>query len=150
MDSSIAFEAVSIDTSVKMTANIDFEGIGISILNRGMHEMMYISFRGLELRYVDTQTSYSASVNCKWIQMDNQLFGGLYPIVLYPSVLPKDGKDLESHPTLQASVIVLKDESELLPIYLILLDDLLTSLSFSSARSVVHQIVSDLRFNLAV
>ncbi|CED84268.1 Vacuolar protein sorting-associated protein [Phaffia rhodozyma] len=111
LDSTVAFEAISIDTSVTMTINVDFEGIGISILNKGMHEMVYISFRGLELRYVDTATSYSVSVNCKWIQVDNQLFGGLYPIILYPSVVPKDGKDLESHPTLQASVIVLKDES---------------------------------------
>ena len=38
------------------------------------------------------------------------LFGGLYPILLYPSVIPKDGKELEVHPSLQASVIVLKDE----------------------------------------
>lgn len=43
---------------------------------------------------------------------DNQLFGGLYPILLYPSVIPKDGKELEVHPSLQASVIILKDDCE--------------------------------------
>jgi vacuolar protein sorting-associated protein 13A/C len=34
----------------------------------------------------------------KWIQIDNQLFGGLYPILLYPSVIPKDSKELEIRP----------------------------------------------------
>ena len=34
---------------------------------------------------------------------------GLFPIILYPTVVPKDGKELESHPTLQASVAILKD-----------------------------------------
>lgn len=111
MDSNVAFEAVPTDTSVNMTISVDFEGVGISVVNKRMQELVYVSFRGLELRYVDTATSYSASVNCKWIQIDNQLFGGIYPIIFYPSVAPKDGKDLDSHPTLQSSVIVLKDES---------------------------------------
>jgi vacuolar protein sorting-associated protein 13A/C len=111
MDSNVAFEAVPTDTSVNMTISVDFEGVGISVVNKRMQELVYMSFRGLELRYVDTATSYSASVNCKWIQIDNQLFGGIYPIIFYPSVAPKDGKDLDSHPTLQSSVIVLKDES---------------------------------------
>lgn len=114
MDSSVAFEAVPTYTSVNMTISVDFEGVGISVVNKRMQELVYMSFRGLELRYVDTATSYSASVNCKWIQVDNQLFGGIYPIIFYPSVAPKDGKDLDSHPTLQSSVIVLKDESEFL------------------------------------
>lgn len=112
MDSAVAFEAVPTDTSVNMTISVEFEGIGISVLNKKVQEMIYVSFRGLELQYIDTATSYSASVNCKWIQIDNQLFGGLYPIIFYPTVVPKDEKDLESHPTLQGSVIVLKDESE--------------------------------------
>jgi vacuolar protein sorting-associated protein 13A/C len=114
MDSTIAFEAVPTDTSVNMTISVEFEGIGISVLNKKVQEMIYVSFRGLELQYIDTATSYSASVNCKWIQIDNQLFGGLYPIIFYPTVVPKDEKDLESHPTLQGSVIVLKDESSYL------------------------------------
>lgn len=111
IDSSVAFEAVATDTSVNTTLNFEFEGIGISVLDKKMHELVYITFRRLELHYVDTVSSYSASIDCKWIQIDNQLFGGLYPIILYPTNIPKDGKELEAHPTLQASVIVLKDES---------------------------------------
>jgi vacuolar protein sorting-associated protein 13A/C len=111
IDSNIAFEAVATDTSVNMTLNLELEGIGISVLNKKMHELVYITFRRLELHYVDTVSSYSASIDCKWIQIDNQLFGGLYPIILYPTNIPKDGKELEAHPTLQASVIVLKDEA---------------------------------------
>lgn len=145
MDSTVAFEAVPTDTSVNMTISVEFEGIGISVLNKKVQEMVYVSFRGLELRYIDTATSYSASVNCKWIQIDNQLFGGLFPIILYPSVVPKDEKDLESHPTLQASVIVLKDESESNALVHFGIQMMLTLVHplFSSPRSPVHQVRVD-------
>jgi vacuolar protein sorting-associated protein 13A/C len=79
MDSTMAFEAVATDISVTMTVNVELEGVGISVLNRTVHEMVYLSFRGLELKYIDTVSSYSASFNCKWIQVDNQLFGGVSP-----------------------------------------------------------------------
>lgn len=98
-----------------------------------MQELVYISFRGVSATYTDSTTSIAYDLGVKWIQIDNQLFGecslhscpeyshsimmhtlgGLYPILLYPSVIPSDGKDLEVHPSLQGSVVVLKDEGQL-------------------------------------
>jgi vacuolar protein sorting-associated protein 13A/C len=71
-----------------------------------------MSFRGLKIAYTDYPQYYEASLDCKWIQIDNQRFGNTYPMVLYPTVVPKDGKELESHPTLQLSAAILKDEGE--------------------------------------
>lgn len=105
------FVAVDVDTNILTALNLDFEGVGISLINQNVQELAYVSFRGLELHYTESEVTTAVNVICKWIQIDNQLFGGLFPIVLYPTVLPKDGKDLEVHPTLQASVIMLKDES---------------------------------------
>jgi vacuolar protein sorting-associated protein 13A/C len=76
-------------------------------------ELLYMSLRGLKLGYNDYESMYSVAVDCKWIQIDNQLFGGLFPIILYPTVVPKDGKELESHPTLQTMCSVLKDQCKL-------------------------------------
>ncbi|KAK4050444.1 Vacuolar protein sorting-associated protein 13 [Microbotryomycetes sp. JL201] len=105
------FEAVDVEVKTTFSFGINLEGVGISIVNKRMQELVYASFRGLSAKYMDSTTNVSYDVSCKWIQVDNQLFGGLYPILLYPSVIPKDGKELEVHPSLQASVIILKDDS---------------------------------------
>ncbi|ORY90221.1 hypothetical protein BCR35DRAFT_261800 [Leucosporidium creatinivorum] len=105
------FEAVDVDVVTTFSFGVSLEGVGISIVNKKMQELIYASFRGLTAKYSDSTTNVAYDVSCKWIQVDNQLFGGLYPILLYPSVIPKDGKELEVHPSLQASVIILKDEA---------------------------------------
>ncbi len=104
------FEEVKVDVATTFSFGVSFEGVGISLVNKKMRELLYTSFRGLTAKYSDSTTSVSYDLSIKWIQIDNQLFGGLFPILLYPSVIPKDGKELEAHPSLQASVIVLKDE----------------------------------------
>lgn len=105
------FEAVDIDTNILSAFNVELEGVGISLINRNVQELAYISFRGLEVHYTESEVTTALNLVCKWIQIDNQLFGGLFPIVFYPTVIPKDGKDLEVHPTLQASMIRLKDQT---------------------------------------
>ncbi|GAA5878824.1 hypothetical protein JCM1840_000727, partial [Sporobolomyces johnsonii] len=105
------FEAVDVDVVTTFSFGLSLEGIGISVVNKKMQELIYASFRGLTAKYSDSTTSVAYDLGIKWIQIDNQLFGGLYPILLYPSVIPKDGKELEIHPSLQASAVVLKDEA---------------------------------------
>lgn len=104
------FEAIDVDVVTTFSFGISLEGIGISIINKKMQELVYASFRGVTAKYSDSTTNVTYDLGIKWIQVDNQLFGGLYPILLYPSVIPKDGKELEVHPSFQACVIVLKDE----------------------------------------
>jgi vacuolar protein sorting-associated protein 13A/C len=106
------YEAVDIDVVTTFSFGISLEGIGISVVNKKMQELIYASFRGLTAKYSDSTTSVAYDFGIKWIQVDNQLFGGLYPILLYPSVIPKDGKELEVRPSFQGSVIVLKDEGK--------------------------------------
>lgn len=109
--STVAFETISVSEKPTMNITVELEGIGISVISRRPDELLYFSLRGLKLGYSDYPQYYDVFVDCKWIQIDNQLFGGLFPIIFYPTVVPKDGKELESHPTLQSSVTVLKDQS---------------------------------------
>lgn len=105
------FEAVDIDTKILSSFNVELEGVGISLINRQVQELAYVSFRGLEFHYSESEVTTAFNIICKWIQMDNQLFSGLFPIVLYPAVIAPHQSDLESHPTLQASLIQSKDDS---------------------------------------
>lgn len=108
----MSFETVLAPEQPTLTVTIDFEGLGISLINRNLQELVYASFRGIKLNYADYPHYYDANLDIKWIQLDNQLFGGLFPIILYPTVVPKDGKELDSHPTLQLSAAILKDDRE--------------------------------------
>jgi vacuolar protein sorting-associated protein 13A/C len=105
-----SFETVAISDKPNVTITVELEGIGLSVITKSAAELFYLSLRGLKLAYSDYPTYYEANLDLKWIQIDNQLFGGLFPIILYPTVIPKDGKELESHPTLQTTVAVLKDQ----------------------------------------
>jgi len=44
----------------------------------------------------------------------------LYPIILYPTVIPKDAKETDNHPAFHASLIKAKDEGKFLT-YVVLL-----------------------------
>lgn len=68
------FEVVQSDQTGKMDFCVTIEGIGVSLINRKMQELAYMSFRGLEVRYTDSQVSQAFNVECKWIQIDNQLY----------------------------------------------------------------------------
>lgn len=105
------FETVQVSERATLNVLVDLAGIGVSVITRKPDELLYLSLRGLKLGYSDYPTYHDAFIDCKWIQIDNQLFGGLYPIILYPTQVPTSGKELESHPTLQASVALLKDRS---------------------------------------
>ncbi|KAK9474293.1 uncharacterized protein V1510DRAFT_428530 [Dipodascopsis tothii] len=105
------FEVSEEDTDITFRAQINLEGVGISLINSRMQELCYITFRGFEVKYNESAIYQNMSMHVKWIQIDNQLFGGIYPIVLYPSVLPQTAKEMENHPTLSGAVSRVKDDS---------------------------------------
>lgn len=87
------------------------EGFGISLINTRNHELCYMSLKGIELRYNESDLYQNLSAKVKWIQIDNQLYGGIFPIILFPTIVPKSGKEMNSHPSLSAAVCKVKDES---------------------------------------
>ena len=106
------FEMKDSTAPVTLTFTLALEGIGISVINAQLVELVYASFRGIKLKYEDTAISQSVAFSLKWIQVDNQLFGGIYPLLFYPTVIPKDEKELEMRPNLEAQVTLLKDQGK--------------------------------------
>ncbi|OBA21906.1 vacuolar protein sorting-associated protein 13 [Metschnikowia bicuspidata var. bicuspidata NRRL YB-4993] len=88
-----------------------FEGFGLSFINNRSQELCYLSLRGVELRYNESDLYQNLSMKLKWIQLDNQLYGGIFPIIIYPTLVPRSGKELNNHPSFSASVCKVKDES---------------------------------------
>ena len=102
-------QAVSnkVKTSIRILLK---EGIGISLINsaRSM-ELAYITLQDIRIKVRETETEYTSSLEVRWIQIDNQLFGGFYPIILYPTVVPKTEKEMADHPIFKLSGVLLKD-----------------------------------------
>lgn len=107
-----AFEAVQEEVSFTLAINIDFEGIGLSLINRKAVEVVYLSVNGLKFEYTNSPVAQAVNLTCGSLQIDNQLHDALFPVVLQPTPVPKDATSVASLPTLQGSVIWLKDEGK--------------------------------------
>ncbi|KAL6852120.1 hypothetical protein J3F83DRAFT_570868 [Trichoderma novae-zelandiae] len=106
-----AFEVKNQDTDATFVAQLKLSGVGISFINAQLKELAYVTFRGVQLRFLDSPVVQTVSLAIKWMQIDNQLYGGLFPMVLYPSVVPQKAQEIEAHPSLHAMVSRVKDDS---------------------------------------
>lgn len=105
------FEVKEMDSEVTFKAQLRLAGIGISLVNKQLRELLYLTFREIEIKYGDSELYQTLNSTIKWIQIDNQLYGGIFPILLYPSVVPKTGREMEAHPIFHSMVTRVKDDS---------------------------------------
>ncbi|CAK7205487.1 Vacuolar protein sorting-associated protein 13 [Sporothrix eucalyptigena] len=106
-----SFEAKEQDTGVTFRAQLRLAGIGVSLINSHLKELAYITLRDVQLRYTDSTQYQTVSMAIKWIQIDNQLYGGIFPMILYPSVVPKRAQEIDAHPSVHVMVTRVKDDS---------------------------------------
>ncbi|KAH6603756.1 vacuolar sorting-associated 13 [Trichoderma cornu-damae] len=106
-----AFEVKDQNTGATFVAQLKLSGVGISFINAQFKELAYVTFRGVQFRFLDSPVVQTVSLAIKWMQIDNQLYGGLFPMVLYPSVVPQKAHEIEAHPSLHAMVSRVKDDS---------------------------------------
>ncbi|PQE10057.1 Vacuolar sorting-associated 13 protein [Rutstroemia sp. NJR-2017a BVV2] len=105
------FEVKSQDTAVTFKAQLKLAGIGISLINTQLKELAYITFRDIAFKYTESPLYQTVSASIKWVQIDNQLYGGIFPMILYPSVVQKNTRETEAHPSFHAMVTRVKDDS---------------------------------------
>lgn len=98
------------DVSPTLAFNVEFAGIGISLVNRRMIEVVYISIETLKFEYSNSPVAQSVNLSCGSLQVDNQLHDALYPVILQPSPISKEASGVAVPPTIQGSVIWLKDQ----------------------------------------
>ncbi|KAF2754047.1 vacuolar protein sorting-associated protein 13 [Pseudovirgaria hyperparasitica] len=105
------FEVKEQDTDVTFKATLRLAGIGVSLVNAQLRELVYLTLRDIELKYSESALFQTLGLTIKWMQIDNQLYGGIFPILFYPSVVPKTGREMEAHPILHATLSRVKDDS---------------------------------------
>ncbi|TVY71541.1 Vacuolar protein sorting-associated protein, partial [Lachnellula suecica] len=105
------FEVKDQDTSVTFRAQLKLSGFGISLINHQLRELAYVTFRDISFKYSESPLYQTVTAGIKWVQIDNQLYGGIFPMILYPSVVPKNTKETESHPSVHVQATRVKDDS---------------------------------------
>jgi len=105
------FEVKQVESEVNFKAELRLAGVGISLVNIKLKELLYLTLRDIDFKYGDSKLYQTLNLTVKWIQIDNQLYGGIFPILLYPSVVPKTGKEMEAHPIFHAAITRVKDDS---------------------------------------
>lgn len=105
------FEAVTEDIPPSLTFNIDFSGIGVSMVNRNVVEVLYVSLKQIKFTYSNSPIAHSLTLTCGHVQVDNQLHDAIFPVILQPTPIAKEANGITALPTVQASLILLKDEA---------------------------------------
>lgn len=107
------FEAVTEEIQPLLTFTLDLAGVGISLVNRRLVEVIYATFDQLKFEYVDSSVAQAVTLSCGSLQIDNQLHDALFPVIMQPTPISKEASDVGALPTVQASVIWLKDQGML-------------------------------------
>ena len=139
------FETEEEDNKILKNITVNIAGFGISLINKQFKELAYISIKGLELSYKDSELYDTFGWKVKWIQIDNQLFGSVYQNVLYPTAIAKTTEDLESHPIFSGSISKVKDDSFGLP-YFKHLTFLLQEFSIQLDEDWVYAMIDYMKF----
>ncbi|KAI8319824.1 hypothetical protein GQ54DRAFT_264680 [Martensiomyces pterosporus] len=106
------FEVVEPDEKTNFVFRFGLEGgIGVSLINKYASEILFATLSDVEVKFTDSTSNQTGKLTIKWIQIDNQIYGALYPIVLYPTTLGVSMPGVSSPPALQAVVVRAKDSS---------------------------------------
>lgn len=108
-----SFEAIAEDEAPTLTITLNLAGLGVSLINRHMVEVVYLSLRQLDVEYSRTTIAQSITTSCSNIQIDNQLHDAIFPVALQPSPLPKQEGMTTPPPAIQVSIVYLNDQGTL-------------------------------------
>ncbi|KAJ2960621.1 hypothetical protein NQZ79_g4034 [Umbelopsis isabellina] len=142
------FETVDVQHIVNFTFIIKLAGIGVSVVNKHMQEIAYATARDLDVKLTDSNMYTSLRTTIKWLQIDNQLFGSIYPILLYPSALPKNADGSLMVPTFQLGIDRVKDDTHGV-LFFKYFSVLLQEMTFEMDEDFLYAIIDFTQFNVA-
>jgi vacuolar protein sorting-associated protein 13A/C len=107
-----AFEAITEDNEPSLQLDVVLEGIGVSLVNRRVIEVVYLSLENLKLDYTASSVAQSVNLSCGTLQIDNQLHDATFPVVLQPTPIASNVGNVAALPTVQLSLLWLNDQGE--------------------------------------
>lgn len=105
-----AFEPAVVKEQPETSIVLDLAGVGVSLMNSKLVEVIYLTLAGFKLDYSMNATFQSLTWTVETMQLDNQLYDAIYPVVIQPTPIPQGVKKNGVPPCIQLSVILLNDE----------------------------------------
>ena len=105
-----AFEAITEEVAPILGITVDLTGIGVSLINKRLVEVVYLIIDAIKFEYINSAVAQSVNLSCGTLQIDNQLHEALFPVILQPTPIAKESANVGALPTVQASIIWLKDQ----------------------------------------
>ncbi|KAI8072416.1 hypothetical protein BC940DRAFT_233832 [Gongronella butleri] len=140
------FETIDLKTVTSFQIEVKLARIGVSLINKSLQELAYLSLKNGEMRITDSSQYQSIRCKIEWMQIDNQLYETSFPILLYPSNLTKNNNQ-ELVPTFQLALDRVKDDSHGV-LYLKYFSLLLQELKVEMDEEFIHAIVDFVQFNV--
>ena len=112
VSSAEGFEAIIEDSQPSFLLDVVLEGIGISLVNLRVIEVVYLSLENLKLDYTASSVAQSVNLSCGTLQIDNQLHDATFPVVLQPTPIASNVSNVAALPTVQLSLLWLNDQGE--------------------------------------
>ncbi|KAI8340848.1 hypothetical protein BC941DRAFT_227149 [Chlamydoabsidia padenii] len=141
------FETVDIELVVNYTFKLQLRGIGISVVNGRSQEIVYATVKDLDVKYTDSNMYQSVRAGIQWLQIDNQLFGTTYPILFYPSTLPKKAPPGSNvHPAFHLALDKVKDNTHGVT-YFKLLSVLLQEMTVEVDEDLLYALIEFAKFD---
>ena len=112
VSSAEGFEAIIEDSQPSFLLDVVLEGIGVSLVNRRVIEVVYLSLENLKLDYTASSVAQSVNLSCGTLQIDNQLHDATFPVVLQPTPIASNISNVAALPTVQLSLLWLNDQGE--------------------------------------
>jgi vacuolar protein sorting-associated protein 13A/C len=138
-NSNDGFEAAQVDMTISAILRVELAQVGFSLINRHLKEVMFACVKGFDCKLTDSALYHSLRLNVAWIQIDNQMEGAEFPIVLYPTNLTGDTKD-KVLPMLQVGLDRVKDNSHGVQ-YFKYFSILLQEMSVEVEESFIHSLL---------
>lgn len=105
-----AFEAVTEEVAPILGITVDLAGVGVSLISKRLVEVVYLIIDAIKFEYTNSTVAQSVNLSCGTLQIDNQLHEALFPVILQPTPIAKESVSVGALPTVQASMIWLKDQ----------------------------------------
>ncbi|KAI8075646.1 hypothetical protein BDF21DRAFT_495147 [Thamnidium elegans] len=143
-----AFETITVQHVTNYILELKLAGLGVSVINKNAAEIVFASVKGFDFKYTDSNMYQSLRLGIQWLQIDNQLFSTTYPILCYPTTLPKVSSELSSHPTLHIALDKVKDDRHGV-LYFKLFSILLQEMTFEIDEDFLYALLDFAQFQNA-
>ncbi|XP_029434245.1 vacuolar protein sorting-associated protein 13D isoform X2 [Rhinatrema bivittatum] len=92
-------------------------GIGLSLINKVPEELVFVSFTGINVHYIQLAPSRVLELSIQDVQVDNQLIGTTQPAMLFVTPRSTDSEVAEMGPAVQLNAVKFPSKNALTDLY---------------------------------